>query len=132
MRTMAACAALVFGASLAHAGPVPAPGLERVDRSYPSEVLRLSAMHRVKFHLKLHPSCDALGAMFVKFVKRAFCRTRNDPSNKTQLPPREVFQRPTPSNGSQITSDDTNTMKPITYQSRKSFSPRCSTPVPGF
>src|SRR5215831_14460952 len=30
----------------------PAPGLERVDRSYPSEFLRLSAMDRVKFHLK--------------------------------------------------------------------------------
>src|SRR5215471_20261068 len=29
-----------------------APGLERLDRSYPSVVLRLSAMDRVKFHLK--------------------------------------------------------------------------------
>src|SRR5262249_32617406 len=45
---------------------------------------------------------------------------------------RGIFQRPAPSNGNQITSDDTNAMKPITYQSRKSFSPRYSTPFPGF
>src|SRR5262249_49316537 len=44
----------------------------------------------------------------------------------------EIFQRPTPSIGSHITSDDTNTMKPITYQSHKSFSPCCSSPFPGF
>jgi len=86
MRTMAACAALVFGASLAHAGPVPAPGLERVDRSYPSEVLRLSAMHRVKFHLKLHsvPSCDGMGsAAPIECYGQGYCTTfvRRPPSS---------------------------------------------------
>ena len=86
MRTMAACAALVFGASLAHAGPVPAPGLERVDRSYPSEVLRLSAMHRVKFHLKLHPSCDALGAMVREVREAGYLSDQERPFQQNATP----------------------------------------------